>query len=138
MSLVVCPGCSRHAFAHELACPHCGVKGKPTLVALVAALGLVAACSSPESSERVVGVYGPAPVDPSARAVASSAAVKAPPPPEVQVYGPAPVDPSARLPEPAPSQSASSAPPDPPPSARPKPPPAKVYGPPPRDPKQRQ
>ena len=137
MSLVVCPGCSRHAFAHELACPHCGVKGKPTLVALVAALGLVAACSSSESSELVVSVYGPAPVDSEARTVASSATVKVAPPPEVDVYGPAPVDPSARLPEPAPSQSATSAPPGTLPTAKPKPP-VKVYGPPPRDPKQRE
>lgn len=136
MVLVVCPGCSRHAFAHEAACPHCGVKGSPTLLGLVAALGVVAACSSHEPE--IVGVYGPAPVDSQARSVPSaSVTVKVAPSPEVDVYGPPPVEPSARLPEPTPTPSASAAPSDKPATAKPKPPPVDVYGPPPRDPNQR-
>ncbi len=109
MDLVVCPGCSRHAFADEAACPYCGVQGKPTLLALLVALGLtVTACSSSE----VVAVYGPAPVESTARTVEPSQSAQststaaatgtatstgtATATPPVDVYGPPPRDPNQR------------------------------------------
>lgn len=120
--LVVCPSCGRHAFEHETACPHCGQRGKPTLLALTMALGFVAvACSGPAD------VYGPPPVDTKARTTDTV----------VAVYGPPPVKPSTRVE----SSAEPSAVPSGTPSASEKPkvvdPPVDVYGPPPRDPNQR-
>lgn len=130
--LVVCPSCGRHAFEHETSCPHCGQKGRPTLLALTMALGFVAtACSGPTD------VYGPPPVDPDARATTSvTTSTAAPNDTVVAVYGPPPVDPNTRLPSAMPSgaPSASAAPTDKPKVVDP---PVDVYGPPPRDPNQR-
>ncbi len=117
MVLIVCPSCGRHAFASEAQCPHCGLRGRPTLLALSLALGLAAVgCTNP--ADHVVGVYGPAPVDPSAReavqtpsplasgsaAASGSASTQAPSSSELpstsnspsQVYGPPPRDPNQR------------------------------------------
>lgn len=142
MSLVVCPSCGCHAFGAEVACPHCGLRGRPNLLALTAVFSLAAACSAPND------VYGPPPIDPAARVSASAVESNTAPTPNpnemVAVYGPPPVDPTARelpVPSAAPSASASAAPsasvsaaPSALPTAKP---PVKVYGPPPRDPKQR-
>ena len=104
--LVVCPACGRHAFQHETSCPHCGQKGRPTLLALAATLGFVAACAGgPSPDNRHDPVYGPAPIDPSARIVPTpepttepSAAPAEPKlvQPPIAVYGPPPQDPDQR------------------------------------------
>ena len=103
--LIVCPSCGRHAFQNETSCPHCGQKGRPTLLALAATLGFVAACASnttgPTPDDPIIAVYGPPPIDPSARTEPAPEPTTTPSTtptaqPPVDVYGPPPRDPNQR------------------------------------------
>jgi hypothetical protein len=128
--LVPCPQCKRHVFAAETTCPHCGKSaGAATIAALAVSAGLaLAAC---EPTPEPLAVYGPPPVNPSARqeaptaqpttsASASPSTAPQQPTAPVAVYGPAPVRPEDRQPQPTAAPGASSAP-----TAQPKPAPKK-------------
>jgi hypothetical protein len=122
MVLVLCPSCGRHAFGSEVACPHCGLAGRPTLLGLVTAVGLaLAGCGGSTDTPSSAPSTSAAP---STSTTASGPATAEVAPALVTVYGPAPVRPESRQPQP----SGSTAP---------APPPVDVYGPPPRDPNQR-